>query len=82
MAPLAKTAPAGRNHACPCGSGRKFKHCCEAKRQRLSTPIRVLLIVTGALLITGIVMGLSSSSFGTHTGATRGIWSAEHGHYH
>ena len=25
------TAKVGRNDACPCGSGRKFKHCCEAK---------------------------------------------------
>ncbi len=24
----------GRNDACPCGSGRKFKHCCQAKEAR------------------------------------------------
>lgn len=26
----AGNTPVGRNHACPCGSGRKFKHCCGA----------------------------------------------------
>ena len=25
------TAKVGRNNPCPCGSGRKYKHCCQAK---------------------------------------------------
>ncbi|HVR29425.1 MAG TPA: SEC-C metal-binding domain-containing protein [Thermoanaerobaculia bacterium] len=25
------TRPPGRNDRCPCGSGRKYKHCCLAK---------------------------------------------------
>jgi Flp pilus assembly protein TadD len=28
------TAKVGRNDPCPCGSGRKFKHCCQDKDQR------------------------------------------------
>lgn len=32
---LRKANPIGRNEICPCGSGRKFKHCCLIKiRQR------------------------------------------------
>lgn len=38
--PLSKKALCGRNHPCPCGSTRKYKHCClanfllaEAKRE-------------------------------------------------
>lgn len=27
-------APPGRNASCPCGSGRKYKHCCERARRR------------------------------------------------
>jgi uncharacterized protein len=27
----ARLASAGRNDPCPCGSGRKFKHCCGAR---------------------------------------------------
>jgi len=27
-APIPETPNAGRNRACPCGSGRKFKQCC------------------------------------------------------
>ena len=28
------TTKVGRNDPCPCGSGRKFKHCCEGKNPR------------------------------------------------
>ena len=30
-------AKIGRNEACPCGSGRKFKRCCLGKQQAVST---------------------------------------------
>ena len=29
-----KSAPAGRNDRCPCGSGKKFKKCCLGKAKR------------------------------------------------
>ena len=32
------TAKVGRNDACPCGSGRKYKHCCQAKDARAGFP--------------------------------------------
>ena len=37
--PLANaTTQVGRNDPCPCGSGRKFKHCCEGKIERAEPP--------------------------------------------
>ena len=30
-----KEAKIGRNDPCPCGSGKKYKHCCQNKPQRL-----------------------------------------------
>jgi SEC-C motif-containing protein len=30
-APIRAAAKAGRNDPCPCGSGKKYKHCCLAK---------------------------------------------------
>jgi uncharacterized protein YecA (UPF0149 family) len=30
---LGKTAEAGRNDKCPCGSGKKFKKCCLGKKR-------------------------------------------------
>jgi uncharacterized protein YecA (UPF0149 family) len=31
---LATGAKVGRNERCPCGSGKKFKHCCLGKIQK------------------------------------------------
>ena len=30
--------PPGRNESCPCGSGRKFKHCCGRERPQATAP--------------------------------------------
>lgn len=68
----------GRNELCPCGSGRKFKKCCEAKVQRGS---RVLLIAVGAAVLGALLVGLASFT-SDGTAGPRRVWSAEHGHYH
>ncbi len=39
----------GRNHRCPCGSGRKFKHCC------LGKPSKSRAVFSGGLLWKGPV---------------------------
>jgi hypothetical protein len=46
----------GRNSACPCGSGKKFKSCCEGAEQRkLDSRTRVMglaltLVAAGGIL--------------------------------
>lgn len=78
---MATTRGVGRNAACPCGSGRKFKQCCEAKRHGMSLTMRVAVIGAVGIVLAGIVMGFSS--FRTDTGPAAGlVWSPEHGHYH
>ncbi|MEX2670621.1 MAG: SEC-C metal-binding domain-containing protein [Phycisphaeraceae bacterium] len=67
----------GRNAPCPCGSGKKFKRCCEGKtwntaehrKQLLSMPMAMLLglLVVGAVLV-WVVAEVSSGP--THTGAS------------
>ena len=68
----------GRNDPCPCGSGRKFKQCCESKRSGVLSSRVVLLAVAGALLV-GILAAVSNSRSGS---VSRQVWSPEHGHYH
>jgi hypothetical protein len=83
MAATAKKAHIGRNDPCPCGSGRKFKQCCEAK-QHAPTPARRLL-VWGALAIflTALAFAINAAINDTHEGSATGrVWSAEHGHWH
>jgi hypothetical protein len=74
-------AASGRNQACPCGSGRKFKHCCGTKGGRLTLSVRLALVAAAGLLIAGIAAGVSSLT-SEDAGAPRGVWSPEHGHYH
>ena len=70
----------GRNEACHCGSGRKFKKCCERKTAQ-GRSSRVLLAVVGGLLIAGIAAAVASFDA---TGSASGvrIWDPAHGHYH
>ena len=42
----------GRNDLCPCGSGRKFKKCCEARER--GTRSRVMMLVVGGAVVAGV----------------------------
>jgi hypothetical protein len=74
---MAKT---GRNELCPCGSGRKYKKCCEAKERHQANG-RLIMILVGAAVLAAILVGIASFTSQRATGPTR-VWSAEHGHYH
>ena len=75
------TTKAGRNDACPCGSGKKFKKCCELKAQRKRGSTMLLVVVAG-LVIAGLVVGISSFTGERDISRPGGVWSPEHGHYH
>lgn len=72
---------AGRNDACPCGSGKKFKKCCELKQAK-SRGNTVLLVVVGLLLAGGLAAGITSLTGEKHSGSPSGVWDPVHGHYH
>ena len=65
----------GRNESCPCGSGRKFKHCCAVKKDRSSGIIALVLV--GAVLA-AIILAVTRA----RPASGGSVWSAEHGHYH
>ena len=74
---MAKT---GRNDLCTCGSGRKYKKCCEAKETNGTARNWLMLIVVGGAMLAAIAAGVASFT-AESVSATR-VWSAEHGHYH
>ena len=75
----------GRNAPCPCGSGKKYKHCClhkaaaaGARREKLIATLVVLVMLAG--LVAVVV------AFRSHDGAAGPgpglVWSEEHQHWH
>ncbi len=75
------TTKAGRNDACPCGSGKKFKKCCEQKQEK-SRGNMALMVIVGLLMAAGLVVGITSLTGERDVAQPGGVWSAEHGHYH
>ena len=74
-------ARTGRNDTCPCGSGRKYKKCCESKERTGAARGRVLALVVGAAVVAALVAGVWSFTGERQSAATR-IWDPVHGHYH
>ncbi len=71
----------GRNDLCPCGSGLKYKKCCESKDRSGGARNTMMIIAVGGAVLAALVVGISSFSSDRSSSATR-VWSAEHGHYH
>ena len=74
---MAKT---GRNDDCPCGSGKKFKRCCEAKTPSARSS-RFLMIAVGAAVVAAVAAGIMSFTSESRVQAT-GVWDPVHQHYH
>jgi ABC-type Na+ efflux pump permease subunit len=76
------TARVGRNDVCACGSGKKFKKCCEAKASR-SRGSLLMVVLISVLVLAGVAAAVSNfSKDAAHTVKTSGVWDPEHGHYH
>ncbi|HXH25755.1 MAG TPA: SEC-C metal-binding domain-containing protein [Vicinamibacterales bacterium] len=69
----------GRNDLCPCGSGRKYKRCCQGKTPGARSS-KVLLIIVGAAMLAAVAAGVAS--FTTERSSTTRVWDPVHGHYH
>lgn len=79
---MAQPVKVGRNDPCSCGSGKKFKKCCEAKvgRSRGATLMAALVVV---ILVGGIIAVVGNfTTEVAHTAKTSGVWDPVHGHYH
>jgi hypothetical protein len=71
----------GRNEPCPCGSGKKYKHCCATKAAKAPLASRITISLIALLLLGGAVYMLTSLDDEAGLGARR-VWSEEHGHWH
>ncbi|MCR4373643.1 MAG: SEC-C metal-binding domain-containing protein, partial [Acidobacteria bacterium] len=76
------TVKIGRNDLCACGSGKKFKKCCELTQQRGRGSL-LMLVLLGVMVVVGLLAAFTPFlSDASHTSQPAGVWSPEHGHYH
>jgi hypothetical protein len=73
---------AQRNAPCPCGSGKKYKHCCLNKAEKSSTGQRLLLAGVVAILGLGAIAVFVAARDGASSDGPRQVWSEEHQHWH
>lgn len=71
----------GRNEPCPCGSGLKYKQCCEGHEGQPGWGMRLMGWLVIAVLAAGALL-VMFSSFDQPGRSTQMVWSEEHGHYH
>jgi hypothetical protein len=78
----------GRNDPCPCGSGKKQKHCCAARAQKraeardsLAKGLFYILGPLAAVVAMAVVFSTLFSDPVGDDGFPR-VWSAQHGHWH
>ena len=79
------TVKTGRNDPCPCGSGKKYKQCCEGKAAEKTTFLTKWIAVTVGVLVLLVAVGTVASYFtdDQNKNAPPGkVWSADHGHWH
>jgi len=53
----------GRNDPCSCGSGKKYKHCCALKGDRLSLATRIWFTLIGLMLLAGAWLAFTTLDF-------------------
>lgn len=73
-----------RNDPCPCGSGKKYKHCCEGESSWRDNHLVMgaavaLLVLLGVVLATFAFSGDRETQPDCPPGQ---VWSEEHGHCH
>ncbi len=79
---MAHPVKIGRNDLCACGSGKKFKKCCELTQKR-GRGSMLMVVLVSVIVAVGLLAAFTPIfSDLTHTGQAAGVWSPEHGHYH
>lgn len=82
---MARDTKVGRNDRCPCGSGRKYKNCCQQKAGRLGVAslAAVIGIVAAAVVLVVLLLNLVGGDSVSGRRCPPGqVWSPQHGHCH
>jgi hypothetical protein len=71
-----------RNAPCPCGSGKKYKHCCLIQQSKTPMSQRLLLAAVVLVLGAGAIAAFLAVRDGGGDSGGRRVWSEEHQHWH
>jgi hypothetical protein len=69
----------GRNDPCPCGSGKKYKQCCEKTSDQMSRTSQFAVVAVVVAIAATLVYTFTGNQ---GTGGGRQVWDPDHGHYH
>lgn len=73
----------GRNDPCPCGSGKKYKQCCEKKEHSLSPAAWFAIVGVTVAAVVAVVMSFTVTTPTVDVNCPPGqVWSSEHSHCH
>ena len=59
---MANAGKIGRNDPCPCGSGKKYKQCCERKAQALSPTAWLTIVGVAVAALVAIVLSFTTAT--------------------
>ena len=80
---VASASKVGRNDPCPCGSGRKYKQCCEHKAHALSPTAWIVIVGVAVATLAALVLSFTTTTeFTNVTCVPPQVWSSAHGHCH
>ncbi|MBP99557.1 MAG: hypothetical protein CL477_02630 [Acidobacteria bacterium] len=80
---VASAGKVGRNDPCPCGSGKKYKQCCEQKAHALSPMAWIAIVGVAVAALAAIILSFTTTTELTNITCPPGqMWSVEHGHCH
>lgn len=71
-----------RNDPCHCGSGNKYKNCCQKRDQKKTDSKLGIIAVVLAILLGLALLGLSVAGGGDQQCPPGQSWDAAHGHCH
>jgi len=59
---VARAGKVGRNDPCPCGSGKKYKQCCERKTHALSPGAWIAIVGVGVAVLAALIFSFTTTT--------------------
>ena len=76
---MARAGKVGRNDPCPCGSGKKYKQCCERTTHALSPSAWMAIVGVLLAVVVAFILSFTTTTAPTDARCPPGqVWSPGH----